>query len=66
MDAAAQLPASGPGLLRLLEHCECVGRLTEHDPRTAFGRLEAVLGRELTDRLLGALMRRDGRAVLPF
>jgi hypothetical protein len=65
MDAAAQVPGSAAGLVRLLEHCQALGRLTERDQECARGRLEAALGRELAGRLLGALTRGAGRAPLP-
>jgi hypothetical protein len=59
MDAAAP----PPGLARLLDHCEAIGRLTQGDHECARGRLDAALGRELAGRLLGALTRR-GRTAL--
>lgn len=65
MDAAAQSPGATPGLVRLLEHCETLDRLTRADHECARGRLEAALGRELAGRLLVALTRRAGRAPLP-
>lgn len=61
--AAAQSPGSAPGLVRLLEHCEALGRLTEVEPVTPFGRLEGVLGCELAGRLLVALTS-AGRAAV--
>jgi hypothetical protein len=61
--AAAQLPGSAPGLVRLLEHCEALGHLTEVEPLTALGRLEGVLGSELAGRLLVALTS-PGRAAV--
>jgi hypothetical protein len=66
MDAAAQARGSAPGLVRLLQHCEALGRLTQGDHECARGRLEAALGRELAGRLVGALTRRGARAALPL
>jgi hypothetical protein len=60
---AAQSPGSAPGLVRLLEHCEALGRLTRVEPESARWRLEEVLGSEFTGRLVGALTRRGGRAL---
>jgi hypothetical protein len=65
MDAAAQFRGSAQGLSRLLEHCEALGRLTQSEQECARRRLEAVLGSELAGRLLGALTRGAGQAVLP-
>lgn len=66
MDAAAQVPGSAQGLVRLMEHCEALGRMTQCDDECARGRLEAALGRELAGRLLGALTRRAGGFALPL
>ena len=65
MDAAAQVPGSAQGLVRLIEHCEALGRMTQGDHECARGRLEAALGRELAGRLLGALTGRAGGFALP-
>jgi hypothetical protein len=65
MDAAAPAPGAAQGLVRILEHCEALGRLTQCDHECARGRLETALGRELAGLLLGALTRRAGHAALP-
>jgi hypothetical protein len=64
MDAAAQSRGSAPELVRLLEHCQMVGHLTQIEERSARGRLEDALGPELACRLLGALTNGRRRAVL--
>jgi hypothetical protein len=63
MDAAAQVPGS-PSLVRLIEDCEALGRLTQSSEGCVRGRLEAALGQELAGRLVGALTRRGGGAAL--
>ncbi len=65
MDTAAPPPGFAPGLVRLLEDCEALARLTRGDRERARGRLDAALGHELAGRLVGALTRRVGRAPLP-
>jgi hypothetical protein len=47
-------PTDGRAVTRLLEHCVRVAGVAEARPR-ARERLEAVLGGELTNRLVGAL-----------
>jgi hypothetical protein len=64
MDAAAQSRGLAPELVRLLEHCQMVGRLTQTEQGSARGRLEDALGPELACRLLGALANGSRRAVL--
>jgi hypothetical protein len=65
MDAAAQFPGSSPGLVRLLEHCRLVGRLTQTETGSARGRLEDELGPELACRLVGALTNSGQRVPVP-
>jgi hypothetical protein len=65
MDAAAQFPGSAPGLVRLLEHCRLVGRLTHTDQGSARCRLEDELGPELACRLVGALSSGRRRVPVP-
>lgn len=47
-------PSEGRAVTRLLEHCVRVAGVAEAGPR-ARERLEAVLGGELAERLVGAL-----------
>ena len=47
-------PDDGRAVTRLLDHCSCVARLAQPDPR-ARERLEVALGGELARRLVGAL-----------
>jgi hypothetical protein len=65
MDAAAQSRGSSPELVRLLEHCQMVGYLTQPGQGSAHRRLEDALGRELACRLLGALTTATRRVALP-
>ena len=47
------------GLVRLVEHCDTLGRVTAAERATARARLEGELGSDLARLLVGALARRD-------
>jgi hypothetical protein len=65
MDAARR-SGTATGLSRLAEHCDSLGRLLTGETESPRLRLEAELGCELANRLVGALLQRAPRLALPL
>ena len=65
MDAARRSGTTA-GLSRLAEHCDSLGRLLAGETESPRLRLEAELGCELAQRLVGALLQRASGLAYPY